>query len=318
MPSKLILIIGSFFLLPFSGCSSPQENNSKVKVEINKPLQILQDTMFSKFKIDTSLSFPDFETMGKYRMSLDQAFFDYSRQLLKLKPNDKQLKYKVDSFNYYNTDLFAYMVFKKLRTAEKIQKNLFYVGFNIDLSKLISIEQRIDMFNSFPDKIRTSPQGKKLLEEIEKNKKRTEQIRLNTTKLTDPDLMVKTMDGQTVQFNNLLSSGYDQYLIIFGASWCSPCRYENQLLKTWLNKVDTTMIKIIAISIDTDKTKWLKAVKDDNCPWLQTIAVNSMEGALAKYFKLSGVPVNVLLDKNKNIVTSEINIERLKDKICNK
>lgn len=50
-------------------------------------------------------------------------------------------------------------------------------------------------------------------------------------------------------------------LVDFWASWCLPCRKANKSLVKLYDKYKSKNFEIVGISIDTDKDKWLKAIK---------------------------------------------------------
>uniref|UniRef100_A0A3Q2YWX2 Thioredoxin domain-containing protein n=1 Tax=Hippocampus comes TaxID=109280 RepID=A0A3Q2YWX2_HIPCM len=50
--------------------------------------------------------------------------------------------------------------------------------------------------------------------------------------------------------------------IDFWASWCAPCRKQNPHLIEVYEKYKNKGLKIIGVSIDTNKDRWLKAIRD--------------------------------------------------------
>ena len=95
-----------------------------------------------------------------------------------------------------------------------------------------------------------------------------------------------------------------KYLLLeFWASWCIPCRQTNPQLKIIYSEFKDRKFEILGISIDKDIKKWNSAIKDDNLDWIQVIDSLNVS---AEKFLLSGVPYNVLLDKNGKIIKRNI------------
>lgn len=67
-----------------------------------------------------------------------------------------------------------------------------------------------------------------------------------------------------------LSSYKGKWLLLdFWASWCGPCRKVHPGMKELYAKYGNEKFEFVSISIDTDKTKWLTAIKEDGLPWPQ-------------------------------------------------
>jgi thiol-disulfide isomerase/thioredoxin len=306
-------VITAAFLLLVAGCQGqPTGQHGKMPMAVKSISK--KDTAFGSFRIDTSLQFSNFEAIHLYRAKLEQAFFDHTKQILRKNPGDQQLAFTIDSFRFNNQDLYTSLIFRQLRQSPKTQQLIFYLNLNSDFSKLVTPQQRVDLFQTFPAPVRNSAQGKKMYAELI-NRLDARGKTAGKEKFIQTAFLVENTLCSKVQLQQLLPGGYNQYLLVFGASWCSPCRYENRLLKKKLAGIDTLKTKIIAISIDTDRNKWLKAVQQDECPWVQVRTEEGMESAVSKYFGLDQVPMNILLDGNKDILEADTNIERILEMI---
>lgn len=312
-------LLVSFILLSTSACttakSDPPEKKDSTSIEPPAARSsVVSDTTYKRFMIDTTLRFKTSDELTRYRTQRDQAFWSH-KELALSKAHDSNLEFELDSVGYLNQDLFAYLIFKFLEKNEKNQKNLFMVLFNHDLSKLITREQRLAMFNQFPPAVRDSKQGKDVFAKINALPSSSPSNEGRVIQALSASL--KKPDGSTVALKDLLSSSsHKKFLLVFGASWCGPCRYENRLLKKRLSQIDTTQVKIIGISVDESDAKWLKMLKDDGCPWPQVKDAGGVEAGLYKLLQVKTLPGNLLLDENKKIIDEQTNIELILSKLA--
>ena len=90
-------------------------------------------------------------------------------------------------------------------------------------------------------------------------------------------------------------------LIDFWASWCAPCRLGNRKLVQLHQTVDKNKIEIIGISLDTDKTKWIKAIAKDKIKFTQLIDPKGFDAKTAMQFGVEELPAKFLFN-NKGIL----------------
>ncbi|MBK7444165.1 MAG: AhpC/TSA family protein [Bacteroidetes bacterium] len=105
-------------------------------------------------------------------------------------------------------------------------------------------------------------------------------------------------------------------LIDFWASWCGPCRKENPNVVKVYNAYHAKGFNIFSVSLDTDKDKWLAAVKDDGLVWDNHVcALESAENKAAMDYRITGIPMSFLVDRNGIIVAENLRGQALEKKV---
>jgi peroxiredoxin len=86
-------------------------------------------------------------------------------------------------------------------------------------------------------------------------------------------------------------------LIDFWASWCAPCRLGNKKLVKLYSSTNSSKIEIIGISLDTDKTRWVKAIEKDKIEFTQLIDPKGFDATTAILFGVEELPSKFLFNE---------------------
>lgn len=134
-----------------------------------------------------------------------------------------------------------------------------------------------------------------------------------------PQFTFKTLKGEIITNKSLKER---IWLMEFWASWCKPCRVQNQQNRLMINRLseaDSTFKQhfgIIGVALDTDTTVWLKAIRNDQLEWNHQVCDTlKWEGVAALNFGLTYIPYNFLLDENGIILAQGLHGLSLEDKI---
>jgi len=173
-------------------------------------------------------------------------------------------------------------------------------------SKTWGKEKTKELFDQFSIDNKDSEYGKSISKYIELNK--------------NPKVGEKYVDFEMENINGEMKkiSDFNDKIVLleFWASHCGPCRQENPNLVKTYKKYKPKGFEIYAVSQDTKKTDWLKAIEKDELTWLQVNDLQGRNNLASIIYGINGIPDNFLIDKNGIIVGRNLRGEKLNEKLA--
>jgi len=118
-----------------------------------------------------------------------------------------------------------------------------------------------------------------------------------------PDIALPAASGDTIRLSSLRGK---LVLVDFWASWCGPCRVANKGLVKLYEKFHDKGFEIYSVSLDEDRSEWLKAVKKDKIQWLQVIDNKGWEAATARQWNIFALPTSYLIDATGTVIAMDL------------
>lgn len=117
-----------------------------------------------------------------------------------------------------------------------------------------------------------------------------------------PDFTLKTLDGNTVRLSDL--RGQKVVLINFWATWCPPCRLEMPTMQQIYAEYKTRGFEILAVNIESDARKEIGDFAKELRLTFPIVLDPDMK--VTRRFRIIGLPVSVLIDRQGIIRAKEI------------
>lgn len=173
-----------------------------------------------------------------------------------------------------------------------------YGGINTDIVRL---------YETLDDSVKSSYLGKTLQNGINAFTRRMKK------RLSQNDIVKNFKLNDINQKDVSLYDVKSKYILLdFWASWCGPCRKENKAISKYYHDFKKSDFQIVGVSVDDSREKWEKALADDNVNW---ISLWDADKKINNEFGIVSYPTNFLLNSDFKIIDSNLNAEKLKDKL---
>lgn len=128
-----------------------------------------------------------------------------------------------------------------------------------------------------------------------------------------PDFEVQDLDGKPL---SIAAYKGKVVLVDFWATWCGPCVAELPNVLKAYEKHHAAGFEIVGISLDSDRAKLDKFIKDKNMPWQQFFDGQGWNNKLSTKYGVNSIPATYLLDGNGMILAKNLRGEALEQALA--
>lgn len=123
------------------------------------------------------------------------------------------------------------------------------------------------------------------------------------------DIVMADLNGQERKLSDLRGK---VVLIDFWASWCGPCRRENPNVVRAYERYRDAGFEVFSVSLDSNADRWEKAIEKDGLVWENHVSdLRGWNNAAAKAYGVTSIPFTVLIDRNGEVVATNLRGSRL-------
>ncbi len=282
----------TFTLIGIVACTNSNSNS-----HLSKPNHI--NLIQSVNELDTP-KFSNIKDIILY-INLERKKLNTEKEKYKADKNAHALSYTIANKELELQDEIAVLTYNFLLMAPKNKENFEGLKYLTTLNRKITATQAFTLLQMYPESIQKSPDGIFL-------KKKFEERSLKESQKTYHTSILELVLYDTANHATTLANIESEYILLdFWSSWCAPCRIYNKELISKKGKIEQNAnIKIVAISLDTDKKKWKKAVIDDNLTVLTVSDFQEFNSPLSKQFQITSIPQNALINKKGDIIARNL------------
>jgi thiol-disulfide isomerase/thioredoxin len=195
---------------------------------------------------------------------------------------------------------------------QQVSPNVYVLDPSKDLSYYLKVDSSLSSkYPKYDQVIILHNQVKELMEKFDEQG----QVKGGSgEKMTAPEISLPSPKGDTIRLSSTRGS---VVLLDFWASWCPPCRVESPNLVYVYKMYHKKGFQIFQVSLDKSKEAWIKGIEEDNLgQWIHVSDVKYWNSAVVPVYKIESIPMNYLLDRDGNIIASNLRGDALQRKLA--
>lgn len=195
---------------------------------------------------------------------------------------------------------------------QQVSPNVYVLDPSKDLSYFLKVDSSLySRYPEYDQVIILHNQVKELLEKFREQN----QVKDNKgERMTAPEIALPSPMGDTIKLSSTRGS---VVLLDFWAAWCPPCRIENPNLVYVYKLYHKKGFQIFQVSLDKTKEAWIRGIEEDHLgQWLHVSDVKYWNSVVVPAYKIESIPMNYLLDREGNIIASNLRGDALQRKLA--
>ncbi|MDR2936755.1 MAG: AhpC/TSA family protein [Rikenellaceae bacterium] len=129
---------------------------------------------------------------------------------------------------------------------------------------------------------------------------------------TFPDIDLPDMYGQRMKLSSIKGK---VILLDFWMAQNAQSRLLNAELLEVYKKYASRGFEVYQVSLDESKPMWINTVQDQRLPWISVCDFNGVNSPAARSYGITSLPANVLIDRDGRIVTRNITLDSLEERL---
>lgn len=183
-------------------------------------------------------------------------------------------------------------------------RNLTIMGWQTDKTGMT------ELFRQFPAEMQKSPLGR----EITANLSRMYALEgANVRQLLEATTVRTPGNGEQPLWKSMEGPRYK--LLVFGTSWCSPCKLNNVTIHETAKKWSPSQIKVYHLSLDEDTEDWLGDREMKALGVTAWLVPGNLNAPLTRHLRVRGLPHYYVLDENGYVLMDDANASNLLKRI---
>lgn len=123
----------------------------------------------------------------------------------------------------------------------------------------------------------------------------------------------KDRNGKYITWSSSTENSYT--LLNFWASWDKTSMAIRDSLTGMVKKLPEDKFRVLNISLDYEKKKWLDACKEDSKQWIEVCDYKGWGNQVVKQNNIDKLPTNILIDRNRKVIDKDLYGEALYTKV---
>ncbi|MBS0029976.1 TlpA family protein disulfide reductase [Chitinophaga sp. 22321] len=275
-------------------------------ISIQRISDPVQDTLPENGAWDTTLVFPSVKALLQADARKQKQLRDWYGK----HKEEKDAQFLYDSLQYSSTDNFAVLMYKHLLRGEKNAASIGAFAFAARISPYPGKARMEHLLSLYPPALRKNPNGQKIagiLRGISANEGKNIRRLLEAT-------VIRSESGSTQKLAALIRESRVKVLV-FGGSWCKPCRFNDIEIHHAAENWVSSGIQIYHFSLDRDPDKWKANKSLQSLGAVSWLVEGNFNSPLAKQLNFTGVPQYIVVDKNGDVLIDVYNARQLIERI---